>query len=449
MIHRSHVALMSLTVLVLTVGAMPQPAAAEQRFIVRTAVGGGLLNLVDGFKVITTTCNLVGCSVRYGLDGGLNRLFLVTTPDGIDPDAFVAMLPTLPGIEHAEIDALVRTLGADADLVPQALLDAEPVTHFGTLVRGGYVRQPANAILGIAAAQERYGLTGFHVTVAVIDTGVDATHHALQHVLLEGYDFTRNTAGGSELSDVNQSIMWAVDEAQPGQVNQSTIAVLDQSTIGALDDAQYQAFGHGTMVAGLIHLVAPQASLLPLKAFRADGTGYSSDVIRAIYFAVRAGAKVMNMSFSFSTASQELTSAIEWATKNGVVPVASVGNDGQWTMVYPAGLPGVIGVASTTDYDALSSFSNFGTDVAWIAAPGEGVVTTYPLGTYAAAWGTSFSTPFAAGAAALLAEVESGVSTSQAADAQGYAVWVSPDISRGRLDIPAAIEAWRTRLGLH
>jgi subtilisin family serine protease len=98
-------------------------------------------------------------------------------------------------------------------------------------------------------------------------------------------------------------------------------------------------------------------------------------------------------------------------------------------------------VASTTDYDTLSSFSNFGTNVAFIAAPGEGIVTTYPFGTWAASWGTSFSTPFAAGTAAMLAEQASTITNAQAADAAGHAVWVSWEVTKGRLHAPSAIRA--------
>src|SRR6185503_1130600 len=118
------------------------------------------------------------------------------------------------------------------------------------------------------------------VTVAVIDTGVDPNHPALAGVILPGYDFTRNRDGGSERSDVNQS----------------TMSILDGSTMAILDGPEYSAFGHGTMVAGIIHLAAPKAKILPLKAFNADGSGYKSDVLRALYKASAQGAKVVNMS---------------------------------------------------------------------------------------------------------------------------------------------------------
>lgn len=435
--------------LLLAVGGIAAPAAAEQRFIVRAAeVTDPLLGPIPGVQLVTNACAQAGCTVQYGLGDDLSRLFLVTAADTVDPIAFVALLPTLPGIQHAEIDVIVKTVAIDA-AAPPALQDAESVVFEGATVRGGYVRQPADSILGISVAREQYGLTGAGVTVAVIDTGIDPDHPALSVSLLQGYDFTRDITGASELWDLNQSTIGSLDDgASSYYVNQSIMAVLDQSTIGSLDDGAHDAFGHGTMVAGIIHLVAPRAQILPVKAFRADGSGYTSDVLRAIYFAVNAGAKVLNMSFSFMTPSPELAYVINYATSRGVIPVASAGNGGQLQTVYPAGLPNVIGVASTTDYDTLSSFSNYGTEVAWIAAPGEAIVTTYPLTTYAAGWGTSFSTPFAAGAAALLAEVSSQLNAADAHNAQGYGVWISPYVSRGRLHVPSAVQAWRTALGL-
>jgi subtilisin family serine protease len=186
---------------------------------------------------------------------------------------------------------------------------------------------------------------------------------------------------------------------------------------------------------------------MPMKAFKADGSGVISDVLRAIYKSTQNGAKIINMSFSFDSPSRELENAIDYATGKGVVAVASTGNDGKKINVYPAAYGTVIGVASTTNWDTLSSFSNYGTSVAWIAAPGEAIVSTYPMGTYAAAWGTSFSTPFATGAAALLAEMAS-ISNKQAADAEGASVWISYEVTKGRLDVPAAVRTWRKTVGL-
>jgi subtilisin family serine protease len=174
----------------------------------------------------------------------------------------------------------------------------------------------------------------------VIDTGVDPTNTVLQNVLVSGYDFTRNANGGSEKSDVSTSP--DLSQPQSAQVNQRTVAVLDQRTVAVLDSSPYSAFGHGTMTAGVVHLVAPQAKIMPLKSFKADGTGYDSDILRAIYYAVKNGAKVLNMSFDYPTYSPELANAIKYANGKGVISVASAGNDGQKVSVYPGALPSVI-----------------------------------------------------------------------------------------------------------
>lgn len=440
---RSRLTFLVTSVCLLTILAAPQPrlaAASEHRFIVRTS------SLLDPTGVVRTACAIAGCEVQYGLGDPLGQLFLVTAPI-LDPDAYVLLLESLLGISHAEVDRVGRTRQTSGD-VPPALAARGTIDFFGVQARAGFVQQPAVEILGIDTARQRFGLTGRGVTVAIIDTGVDPNHPLLKRVLLTGYDFTRGRDGGSELSDVDQSTMAVLDDGKPGWVNQSTMAVLDQSTMAVLDGPEYAAFGHGTMVAGAIHRVAPRARLLPLKAFGADGSGYTSDVLRASYYAVRKGAKVISMSFSFAAASPELQRAVEYATARGVVAVASAGNDGEEKLVYPAAFKTVIGVASSADSDTLSRFSNYGQSLAWIAAPGEAIVTTYPFGSYAAAWGTSFSTPFAAGTAALLAEVSSRLNAAEAAAATGNAVWISPDVARGRLDITAAISAWRARLGL-
>jgi subtilisin family serine protease len=248
---------------------------------------------------------------------------------------------------------------------------------------------------------------------------------------------------------LSQSTTAVIDQSTTAVVDQSTTAVIDQNTATYLNQTQYEAFGHGTMVSGIVHLVAPGAMIMPLKAFHADGTGYTSDVIRAIYFAVKNHANVLNMSFSFASSSQELNQALTFANKNGVIAVAAAGNDGKQTMVYPAGYSGlVMGVASTSNTDTLSTFSNYGQSLVWVGAPGEGVVTLYPFGTYAATWGTSFSTPFVSGAAALLLNVQSTCSESQAAASIGHAKYISSALGNGRLDLYQAVQAWRQAMGI-
>ncbi len=411
-------------------GLWSSPAAADNRFIVRAP---------SGLPYLQQVCLVLGCNVSGGLDGSLGRLFLVTAPDFIDPNAFLQALRSQPGITHVELDALLKVMQATAAAPPSALSDNAPVNYFGATVIHGYVSQPAITIIRQPDTQTTFSVSGAG-TVAIIDTGVDPTHPVLQSVLVSGYDFTRNIAGSaSELADVSQTSIGS--GASPVMVNQSTAAVLDQTSALNLQQPQYQAFGHGTMVSGIIHLVAPTALIMPLKAFKADGTGYLLDVLRAIYFAVQSGAKVINMSFSFSTYSHEAASALKFATRHQVICVASAGNDGKEEIVYPASLSNVMGVASTTNSDTLSTFSNYGEDLVWVGAPGEGIITTYPFGTFGAGWGTSFSSPFVSGAAALLLSVSPSFNESSAERSLAHAVWITPDLGNGRLDLYQAVGA--------
>jgi len=180
---------------------------------------------------------------------------------------------------------------------------------------------------------------------------------------------------------------------------------------------------------------------MPLKAFRADGTGYTSDILRAIYKAGQAGARVINMSFSMPSPSTELQKAVDYVSGIGVICVAAAGNNGQPILVYPAAFNDVMGVASTTNDDTRSTFSNYGQPLVWVAAPGEGIVTTYPWSTYAAAWGTSFSAPFVSGTAALLLQVRPNMNYSTASAAIANAKLINSDLGNGRLDVFLAVQA--------
>ena len=188
--------------------------------------------------------------------------------------------------------------------------------------------------------------------------------------------------------------------------------MLDQSTAAMLDSNPLPShFGHGTMVAGLIHLFAPTAKIMPLKAFHADGTANVSNIVAAIYYAADNGARIINMSFELSEGSDTLLRAINYATRKGVICIASAGNDGQETLVYPAAYGNVIAVGSVNQQSQMSGFSNHGSDIVSLAAPGEALITTYPGNHYAAVWGTSFSSALVAGTTAdLLSAIDQDLS---------------------------------------
>ena len=449
-----------LTVLLalLTVGLWPRAASAQgllggllsdvtqavagllgepQAVIVRTNLGlAGLQNV----------CLVNGCTVIRNIDGSENEVFLVQPVQGLLPDILADILRLVDGILDAEPDQnvtipLISNNGPFLTTVPTDLYNETPVNYYGSVVWNGYATQPAAGVIDLPQAQQAFGLTGTGI-VADIDTGVDPNHPALKPVLLLGWDFTRNQAGGSEMTDLNGATGTACNSCQAAFVDQHTAAMLDQHTAAMLDGSPYSAFGHGTEVMGVIHLVAPTAHLLPLKAFSSNGTGTLSNILSAIYYAVQNNANVINMSFELSNNSTELSDAISYANSNNVVCVASAGNDGEDEVVYPAGLqPNVMGVASTNDFDQRSSFSNYGDAVVWVAAPGENIVTTYPFGTYSVTSGTSFTSPMVAGTAALLMNIQPKMNQAIAAQAVSNANWIGPNMGYGELDVFTALSS--------
>jgi subtilisin family serine protease len=152
-------------------------------------------------------------------------------------------------------------------------------------------------------------------------------------------------------------------------------------------------------------------------------------------------ANVFNMSFHLAAYSPEVATALTLANAGGAISVAAAGNEGQQTLRYPAALSMVMGVASTTDDDEISTFSNYGPQLVWVAAPGEGVVTTYPFSTYAACWGTSFSTPFVSGLAAVMRSVDPLSNQSKSSGAAAHAQPIDPNANHGRIDLVQALQA--------
>jgi Subtilase family/PKD domain len=447
----------SVCVLALLCGLWPAKASADNRFIVRTTLNLPTLQAVCNPPLLPPICTVVS-----GLGDPLGQLFLITSP--LNLNDLLSLPGNLLGIVDAEADQLLNlfpigSLNLLPAPLPAGLLSDRaqvPYPSSGGTVWNSYANQPAAQIVRVSDAQSQFGVTGAGI-VADIDTGVDPTHPALQGVLLPGYDFTRNQPGGSELNDISSSSCPfnacpppPCPDCPSAQVNQSTAAVLDQSTAAVLDCNQptpcpYSAFGHGTMVMGVIHLVAPTAQLMPLKTFKADGTAFLSDILRAVYYAVGNNANVINMSFDTQTESRELRNALNYANQNNIISVASAGNDGQSApplTVYPAEWQNdVMGVASTTDQDTRSSFSNYGNSIVWVGAPGEAIVTTYPFGTYAAGWGTSFSAPFVSGGSALLLNSQANANEALAGRAMAHAQYVGPQMGHGRLDLVQALGA--------
>ncbi len=412
---------------------------------------------------ISASANIAQVTALYGLSVvrplGMNgeNEYLVAYPDPAPPTLVQQVLAN-PSVIEFEQDTVVLA----SEMPPGAPVEASITSlawafqnqgtapYYGAVVRNSYVNQPSASLIRLPDALLQFA-TGSGV-VAVIDTGVDATHPAFRGVLVPGYDFTRDQPGfGSDLADLNQSTVAILDQStvaildskqSPLLLNQSTIAILDQTTAAALGGTALPShFGHGTMVAGLIHLVAPTARIMPLKAFLADGSAHLSDIVQAVYYAVDNGAKVINMSFSTTTQSVSLNSAIQNAKNHNVICIAAGGNNGKEQVVYPAAYGGVVGIGSTNPEDGRSVFSDYGSPSVAMAAPGEALITTYPGNNYAGVWGTSFSTALTSGAAALLIQVAPQIGPEKAAEALKHGHPLDEDLGLGsaRLDLFASL----------
>jgi len=434
------------------------PASSDDRFLVR------IKSSADGIEEP---------AARQGLDLvrplGPGRFYLVAGADDprgnlleriqADPDVEAAekvsevRLPESP--DHPDrfdfeptIRAWLSSATAKGLLGNRAFAD-----YFGAPAWESYLGQPSMTITGGAKALRL--ATGRGVTVAVIDTAIEG-HPALADVLLPGYDFIRDSPsepGPVEADrDLNLEqgttvVINVTSASNPDGSPQASAARSPSLPAGSArtGDERDSALGHGTMVAGIVHLTAPEARIMPLRVFAGDGSADTARIIRAIYYAVDHGARVINMSFSASGLSPELLRAVNHATRRGVTCVASTGNQARATMVYPASLANVLGVSSTDERDRRSAFSNYGPDVADIAAPGEGIVTTYLDGLYAVGWGTSFSTAFVSGGAALLLDISPGLDPHDVAKLLAETAQRSSD-SRddGRVDLWRAARAAAT-----
>ena len=256
--------------------------------------------------------------------------------------------------------------------------------------------------------------TGAGATVAVLDSGIDATHPDLAHAV-----------------------------SQQDSVDCSEFGVPALSKTGPLVDPR----AHGTAVAGIIAAsgnnpgvagIAPDATLLSMRVINSENKVNAANLVCGLVSAVDRGANVATMSFGldpwkfwgpndpgYSAVVEALTRATLYAESNNVTLVASVGNEGaDFDFVeqqtgkrrLPVSLEGVIGVGSINRSLTRSNFSNFGSDVVDLMAPGNGIYSTWPNSEYGINFGTSFATPHVSAVVALLKAADPELSGDEIAE---------------------------------
>lgn len=353
-----------------------------------------------------------GTSTLTGLLGSAG-IYLLRTPAGSDPGNLVRSMATDPRLVYAEPNFIGDAPGSGGDMWGWGDAPPAPESGDGTAVDDQY-------------AVEKLGIAGAHRTtrgagslVAVLDTGAALNHPRLAGPLRSGYDFVD-------------------DDPVPGDEGNGR----DDDGDGLVDEG----VGHGTHVAAVVQLVAPEAGLLPLRVLDSDGRGNVFVVAEAVLHAVAQGADVVNLSLGTPQRSAFLEDVLATALSSGTAVVAAAGNAGSDVVQHPAGAHGVLAVTATGPTDARAAFANFGS---WIdvAAPGTDIHSAYPATGYARASGTSMAAAFVSGQAALIAGAHPGAGpaeithrvTATARSLHAANPTQSSALGRGLPNIPASL----------
>jgi serine protease len=395
--------------------SVPPPCTVSGASASGAAAASVALPADDGPAPITTTSGITRAAQAAATTAERTGADQVTVV-AVDADGRPSLVPATPDDAVSVALATAEVLDVVAVEVPSiahALVEADAAGSSDPLVPQEWAQQSFQFSALWPCGK------GSGVTVAVIDTGVQANHPDLVGRVLPGAAFLNGGAG--------------------------------QVGAGGTDPN-----GHGTHVAGIIAAadngvgvvgVAPEATILPIRALGADGSGFSSDIAHAITWAVDHGANVVNLSLGADVDSPSMDAAVSYATSHGVVVVAAAGNTGAGgTPEYPAALPSVVAVAALNADGSIASYSTRGSYVD-VAAPGSSILSTYPTSAWAIMSGTSMASPHVAGLAALIIDGRGAIApaamlarlTSTATDAgdPGF----DPAYGFGRINPVAALNA--------
>jgi subtilisin family serine protease len=300
----------------------------------------------------------------------LPPLYLLQVPTGQDDDALLVQMETELGDTFFCVEHSWR------NETPEGTRQMVVAAVGGTIT--DYLDQRLAQRLHLAEAHTQ--ATGSGVVVAVLDTGVMTDHEVFGGAILPGgYDFIDNDADPSDLANE-----------------------VDDDADGLPDEGA----GHGTLVAGIIHLVAPDAMILPVRVLDDEGRGSTFTVAKGIRYAVAQGADIINLSLGLTVHSGIIAHELAAARLAAVAMVSAAGNLGvDSVQFYPASDIKVLMVAALDSSDVKAPFSNYHAKVA-VSAPGVGIYGPFYDGAYAIGAGTSFATPFVTGECALLWSLE-------------------------------------------
>ncbi len=255
-----------------------------------------------------------------------------------------------------------------------------------------------NAIHAPSAPQE-----GKETIVAILDAGFDLNHEDL---LNQYWKNTAEVSGDHKDNDHN---------GYEDDVHGWDFVDDDPDPLPDISDPQADdtIVSHGTLLAGMIAAeanngrgvagIAPKTKIMPLRILDSHGKGNSEDERNAIEYAVKNGADVINLSLTSTKTDVLLQKMIEWASDQGVVVVAAIGNDGldtDKTPTYPAcfdtriGKNTVIGVAATNQEGKKADFSNDGTNCVDISAPGVNIFGLVYHDVSKLLYSTAYGSPF-------------------------------------------------------
>jgi subtilisin family serine protease len=377
-------------------------------FAANAIAGNWVLTLNDSTK-LTSFSQQFGLGLKATLDDS-NHVYLISLPDALE-GLIAQALQASPWVKRLTKDqplALPRTAGQGTQ--PAVVLPTSDCNgNLSKLTSAQYyLVQPATCQIDLPKVRT----TPKSTLIAMVDTWVDYTHPALASFidLAHSRNFKTGASNGLPLAQetspvVDQETSPVVDGSGTIVLSQETSPVVDQETSPVVDSNRPAYLGHGTGVAGILHLTAPTAQIAVMDAFDVNtGTGNLSSIVAAIsYAANQAHADVINMSFSLPASldpSGTLADAVQHAVQKGVVVVASVPDFPTTGTTYlPATLPNVTAVGCS---DGQCPVFNKIPGTIGINAPGYYVMAPYPGQKYALYTGTSFATPFVTGTGALI-----------------------------------------------